>query len=235
MGRLGDRPAPVSLRVVLADDQYLVRAGMLEAIAGEPGIEVAGAVADYEGLIAAVDRLAPDVVVTDIRMPPTGTDEGIRAAAVLRDTHPELGVVVLSQYTEPRYVLRLLDRGAAGRAYLLKERVGNRAQLAGAIREVAAGGSVIDAEVVAALVAERDREERSPLAALSEREREVLTEVACGKSNGAIAESLVLTKRAVEKHINSIFSKLGLADDPAVSRRVVATLMLLADERPGAG
>jgi DNA-binding NarL/FixJ family response regulator len=225
----------VSLRVVVADDQYLVRAGVQDAIAGEPGIEVSGAAADYEGLIAAVDRLAPDVVVTDIRMPPTGTDEGIRAATLLRDTHPEVGVVVLSQYTEPRYVLRLLDRGAARRAYLLKERVGNRAQLVGAIREVAAGGSVIDAEVVAALVAERDREERSPLAALSEREREVLAEVACGKSNGAIAESLVLTKRAVEKHINAIFSKLGLADDPAVSRRVVAALMLLADERPGAG
>jgi DNA-binding NarL/FixJ family response regulator len=223
----------VSLRVVLADDQYLVRAGVQDAIAGEPGIEVAGAVADFDELISAVDRLAPDVVVTDIRMPPTGTDEGIRAAALLRDTHPEVGVVVLSQYTEPRYVLRLLDRGAARRAYLLKERVGSRAQLAGAIREVAAGGSVIDAEVVAALVAARDREERSPLTALSEREREVLAEVACGRSNGAIAESLVLTKRAVEKHINSIFSKLGLADDPAVSRRVVATLMLLAEEPSG--
>jgi DNA-binding NarL/FixJ family response regulator len=222
----------VSLRVILAEDQYLLRAGLEEAIAGEAGVEVAAAVADYDGLISAVDRLAPDVVLTDIRMPPTSTDEGIRAAARLRDTHPEIGVVVLSQYTEPRYVLRLLERGAAQRAYLLKERVGNRAQLLGAIREVAAGGSVIDPEVVAVLVAETERDENSPLAALSQREREVLAEVATGKSNAAIADSLVLTKRAVEKHINSIFSKLGLLDDATVSRRVVATLMMLAQEPP---
>jgi DNA-binding NarL/FixJ family response regulator len=223
----------VSLRVVLAEDQYLTRAGLELVVAGEAGLELAAVAADYDGLISAVERLEPDVVLTDIRMPPTSTDEGIRAAARLRGTHPEIGVVVLSQYTEPRYVLRLLERGAARRAYLLKERIGSRAQLVGAIREVAEGGSVIDAEVVAALVAERERDESSPLALLSEREREVLAEVATGKSNAAIADSLVLTKRAVEKHINSIFSKLGLVDDATVSRRVVATLMMLAEEPSG--
>jgi DNA-binding NarL/FixJ family response regulator len=220
----------VSLRVVLAEDEYLLRAGLEELVAGEAGLELAGVAADFDGLISAVERLEPDVVLTDIRMPPTGTDEGIRAAALLRDRHPGVGVVVLSQYTEPRYVLRLLERGAARRAYLLKERVGSKEQLVGAIREVGAGGSVIDPELVAALVAERERDESSPLAALSAREREVLAEVATGKSNAAIAESLVLTKRAVEKHINSIFSKLGLVDDGTVSRRVVATLMMLTEE-----
>lgn len=222
----------MTLRVVLAEDQYLMRAGLIEAMTGDPEVEVAGVAAGFDELMDAVARLAPDVVVTDIRMPPTGTDEGIRAAALLRDSHPGLGVVVLSQYTEPRYVLRLLERGAEGRAYLLKERVGDRGQLVRAVREVAAGGSVIDPEVVVALVAERARRERSRLGSLTDREREVLVHIASGESNAAIAESLVLTKRAVEKHVNAIFSKLGLADDAAVSRRVVAALMLLADEGP---
>ena len=223
----------MSLRLVLAEDDYLVREGLRQVVSADPDIEVVGVASDYDGLIAAVDRTEPDVVLTDIRMPPTGTDEGIRAAALLRESHPQVGVVVLSQYAEPRYVLRLLEGGSARRAYLLKERIGNRMQLMQAIREVGAGGSVIDPEVVAALVAERSRAERSPLSGLSEREREVLMEIATGKSNAAIAESLVLTKRAVEKHINSLFAKLGLADDAAVSRRVVATLMFLAEEGPG--
>ena len=223
----------MSLRIVLAEDDYLVREGLRNVLETEAGVDVVGVATDYDGLVATVDRLRPDVVLTDIRMPPTGTDEGIRAAALLRETHPKVGVVVLSQYTEPRYVLRLLEDGSARRAYLLKERIGNRLQLMHAVREVAAGGSVIDPEVVAALVADRGRAERSPLSSLSEREREVLMQIATGKSNAAIAESLVLTKRAVEKHINSLFAKLGLADDAAVSRRVVAALMVLAEEPRG--
>jgi DNA-binding NarL/FixJ family response regulator len=219
----------VTLRVVLAEDQYLVRAGLQQVIDGAAGVEVVGMAIDFDGLVSAVERLEPDVVVTDIRMPPTGTDEGIRAAAQLRETHPTLGVVVVSLYAEPRYILRLLKRGAAGRGYLLKERIGDPAGLVRTLREVAGGGSVIDPEVVAVLAAERDRSERSPLAALTPRERQVLTEMASGKSNPAIAESLVLTKRAVEKHINAIFFKLELSD-PAVSQRVVASLVLLADE-----
>lgn len=223
----------MSLRIVLAEDDYLVREGLRNVLQTEVEVDVVGVATDYDGLVATVDRLRPDVVLTDIRMPPSGTDEGIRAAALLRETQPEVGVVVLSQYTEPRYVLRLLEEGSARRAYLLKERIGNRLQLMHAVREVAAGGSVIDPEVVAALVADRARAERSPLSSLSEREREVLMQIATGKSNAAIAESLVLTKRAVEKHINSLFAKLGLTDDAAVSRRVIAALMVLAEEPPG--
>ncbi len=151
------------------------------------------------------------MVVTDIRMPPTGTDEGIRAAEVLRETHPDMGVVVLSQYSEPAYALAFLDGGSKGRAYLLKERVSDIGQLAGAIREVAGGGSVIDPEVVDALVAARAKPADSPLHRLTARESEILSEMAQGKNNAAVAASLVLSERAVEKHINSIFSKLALS------------------------
>ena len=175
------------------------------------------------------------MVVTDIRMPPTGTDEGIQVAARLRESHPDIGVVVVSQYAEPSYVLDLLDSGSDGRGYLLKERVHRRSELLAAIESVAQGGSVIDPKIVDVLVAAKARAERSPLSQLTEREREVLAEIASGKSNMAIADSLVLTKRAVEKHINSIFMKLGLASSDDVSKRVKATLLFLAEAEPRDG
>jgi DNA-binding NarL/FixJ family response regulator len=170
-----------------------------------------------------------DVLVTDIRMPPTSTDEGIRLAAQLREDHPQMGVVVLSQFSDPVYALSLLDRGSDGRAYLLKERVHNRAELTAAIRAVSDSGSMIDPKIVEQLVHSRGQMDNSPLKELTAREREVLSEIAQGKSNLAIAESLFLTKRAVEKHINAIFLKLGLADAHDVSKRVAAALMFLAE------
>jgi DNA-binding NarL/FixJ family response regulator len=172
----------------------------------------------------------PDVVLTDIRMPPSMSDEGIRVAALLRESNPAVGVVVLSQFSEPSYALALLESGSDGRAYLLKERVHNRAQLISALETVADGGSVIDTKVVDILLTERSRAERSRLAELTPREREVLAEIARGKSNAAIADSLVLTKRAVEKHINSIFFKLDLSEANDASKRVKAALAFLAEE-----
>ena len=202
--------------MVLAEDNYIVREGVEKLINSEPDLEVVAACADYDSLMGAVAAETPDVVVTDIRMPPTGTDEGIRAANELRAEHPDLGVVVLSQYSE------------RGRAYLLKERVSNIGQLAQAIRDVARGGSVIDPEVVDALVAARSRASDSPLRVLTPRETEILGEMAQGKNNAAVAASLVLSERAVEKHINSIFSKLALSQEPDVHRRVKAVLLFLS-------
>jgi DNA-binding NarL/FixJ family response regulator len=219
----------VPTRVVLAEDNYIAREGIGQLLSMLADIELVGVCSDLDALLAAVEAERPDVVVTDIRMPPTGTDEGIRAAATLRDTHPEIGVVILSQHDDPAYALALLESGSEGRAYLLKERVHDRGQLAAAVAEVARGGSVIDAKIVEALVRARSRSESSPLAELTTRERDVLAEIATGKSNAAIAESLVLTKRAVEKHINAIFMKLGLAQADDVSKRVKATLIFLAD------
>src|SRR5580704_507633 len=218
----------MAVRVVLAEDNYLVREGVRTLIETEPDLEVAGCCEDYDSLIATVDEQKPDVVVTDIRMPPTGTDEGIRAAEVLRQRHPDMGVVVLSQYSEPAYAVAFLDGGSKGRAYLLKERVSDIGQLAGAIREVAAGGSVIDPEVVDALVSARSKPPDSPLHRLTARESEILSEMAQGKNNAAVAASLVLSERAVEKHINSIFSKLSLSHEPDVHRRVKAVLLFLS-------
>ncbi|HXR54035.1 MAG TPA: response regulator transcription factor [Acidimicrobiales bacterium] len=218
----------MGLRIVLAEDNYIVREGVEKLINSEPDLEVAAACADYDALLRAVAAERPDVVVTDIRMPPTGTDEGIRAANELRSSHPDLGVVVLSQYSEPRYALDFLESGSKGRAYLLKERVSDIGQLAQAIREVARGGSVIDPEVVDALVAARSRAADSPLRVLTPRETEILGEMAQGKNNAAVAASLVLSERAVEKHINSIFSKLALSQEPDVHRRVKAVLLFLA-------
>ena len=217
------------IRIALGEDSLIVREGVRQLLAIDPDVEIVAAVADADSLRDACDRHRPDVVLTDIRMPPTNTDEGIRLAGELRDRHPAIGVVVLSQFADPLYALDLLDRGSDGRAYLLKERVHNRAELMAAIRAVADGGSLIDPKIVESLVAARSRAERSPLNELTAREREVLSEIAQGRSNTAIAESLFLTKRAVEKHINSIFLKLGLADAEDVSKRVKAALLFLSD------
>jgi DNA-binding NarL/FixJ family response regulator len=219
----------VPIRLVLAEDHFLVREGVRRLLETQDDLEVAAVCEDFDSLLAAVDSELPDVVVTDIRMPPTGTDEGIRAAAQLRQTRPEVGVVVLSQYATPSYVLALLDAGSEGRAYLLKERVKDADQLAAAIRAVAAGGSVMDPKVVEALVAENARGEDSPLNQLTPRERDVLREMAEGKNNAAIAETLVLTERSVEKVIHSIFLKLGLRWETAVHKRVKAVILYLAE------
>ena len=222
------------IRVVIADDSLIVREGVQQVLAASPSIDVVAACEDLGSLLETIDRERPDVVLTDIRMPPTNTNEGIRVAAELRKRDPRVGVVVLSQYAEPDYVVQLLDAGSDRRGYLLKERLHNRGELVAAIDAVAQGGSVIDPKIVEILVEEKRRAERSPLGDLTAREREVLAEIASGRSNGAIAESLVLTKRAVEKHINSIFLKLGLADADDVSKRVTAALIFLADDQPAA-
>ena len=224
----------MSLRVVVADDALIVREGVVRVLEHTEGIEVVATACDYDEAIAAVDEHSPDVLVTDIRMPPTGTDEGIRAAIELRGRHPKLGVLVLSQYVEPQWALDFLDGGTERRGYLMKERVGDPGQLVGAIQQVSAGGSVVDPKVVEALIAGRTRRGSSPLDRLTPREREVLAEIAQGKNNAAIAASLVLSPRAVEKHINSLFSKLGLTEDTDTHRRVTAVLMYLA-ERESAG
>ena len=220
------------IRVVLGEDSLFVREGLRQLLRSDPDMEIVAAVGDLDSLIEACDREVPDVVIADIRMPPTETDEGIRLAADLRERHPEMGVVVLSQFSDPVYALALLEHGSDRRAYLLKERVHNRAELTAAIRAVAAGGSLVDPKIVEALVQARTSADRSPLRHLTAREREVLGEIAQGKSNTAIAESLFLTKRAVEKHINTIFLKLGLGDAQDVSKRVQAALILLSE--PGA-
>jgi DNA-binding NarL/FixJ family response regulator len=219
----------MALRIVVADDSLLVREGVVRLLSTAPDIEVVDSCADYDSAIAATDKLEPDVVLTDIKMPPTSTDEGIRLAARLRETHPSTGVVVLSQFSEPGYVLALLETGSDRRGYLLKERVSDRLVLVSAVRTVAAGGSTVDPKVVDVLVSASARDRRSPLAELTPRERHVLSEIAQGKSNTAIAETLFLSKRAVEKHINSIFIKLGLGDANDVSKRVKATLLFLAE------
>jgi DNA-binding NarL/FixJ family response regulator len=220
----------MGIKVVLADDNLIVREGIAQLLARTDGsVEVVALCRDLGELLEGIDESAPDVVVTDIRMPPTFTDEGIRVAATLRDRGLSTGVVVLSNYADPAYVLALLESGTDGRAYLLKERVNEGAQLVSAVEAVAAGGSVIDPKIVEPLVAARASDERSLLTELTPREREVLEGIAQGRSNAAIAQSLVLTKRAVEKHINSIFLKLGLAEAEDISKRVKATLLYLAD------
>jgi DNA-binding NarL/FixJ family response regulator len=218
------------IRVVIAEDTYLVREALEQILSSLKGIDVARSCTDRDSLVAAIEEELPDVVLTDIRMPPTGTNEGIEVARELRTTHPEIGVVVLSQFADPGYVLALLEAGSAGRAYLLKERVNDPLQLASAIEAVASGGSAVDSKVIEVLVQAHTSDATSPLRDLTPREREVLAELAQGKSNGAIAEALVLTKRAVEKHINAIFMKLDLANPDDVSRRVKAALVYLANE-----
>ena len=218
-----------TIRLVLAEDHYLVREGIRRLLETRPDLEVAAVCGDLDSLLGAVDAERPDVVVTDIRMPPGDSDEGIQAAERLRETNPEVGVVVLSQYADASYVLALVRAGSARRAYLLKERVEDLEQLVAAIRTVAAGGSVIDPQVVEALVAENARGEESPLSQLTPRERDVLREMAEGKNNAAIAGALFLTERSVEKVIHSIFVKLGLAWEEAVHKRVKAVILYLAE------
>ena len=223
----------VAVRVVVADDNYLVRQGVTRLIDAEPELSVAGVAGTFDELLEMVDAQAPDVVITDIRMPPTGTDEGVRAAALIRQRSPSIGVVVLSQYASPAYALALLEHGSDGRAYLLKDRVADADDLVDAVRTVARGGSVIDPKVVEELVNARARMASSPIERLTPREREILGEMAQGKSNAAIAATLILSERAVEKHINSIFSKLHLTEEPDVNRRVKAVLVYLSAAEGG--
>jgi DNA-binding NarL/FixJ family response regulator len=217
-----------ALRVVLGEDSYLAREGIVRVLGELEDVELVASCGDLDSLRAAVEAHRPQVVLTDIRMPPTETDEGIRLARELRTTHPDVGVVVLSQYVEPLYALALLEDGSEGRAYLLKERLRDRAELARALHEVAAGGSLVDARVVDVLLTRVGRQAGSPLDKLSPREHEILALVAEGRSNGAIADELVITKRAVEHHINAIFAKLDLSESADVSRRVKAALVYLA-------
>ena len=216
------------IRVAVAEDNYLVREGVVRLLGIEQDLEVVAAYEDFDALIAGVAADPPDVVITDIRMPPTGTDEGVRAANLIRVSHPSVGVVVLSQYVEPDYALALLEHGSSGRAYLLKERVSDVDQLLRAIREVAEGGSVIDPRIVEGLVEARSRRRDSPLEHLTPREREVLAEMAQGRNNAGIAGALGLSERAVEKHINSLFSKLALSEETDGHRRVKAVLVYLS-------
>jgi DNA-binding NarL/FixJ family response regulator len=222
--------AAMTIRVALADDSLLIRAGLEQILAGEPEIDLVASCADVDELLDVITSTDVDVVLTDIRMPPTMSDEGIQLASRLREVAPTVGVLILSNYGDAHYALELLESGAERRGYLLKERIHDRAQLRAAILSIARGGSMMDPKIVDGLVAERLRREGSSLASLSPREREVLGEIAQGKNNAAIAESLVLTKRAVEKHINSIFLKLDLALADDVNKRVKAALLFLSDK-----
>jgi DNA-binding NarL/FixJ family response regulator len=221
--------ARMPIRVVFAEDNYLVREGTAALLTSSSEVDLAATVSDLDGLLEAVEEHRPQVVLTDIRMPPTHSTEGIDAARRIRAEHPEIGVVVLSQYTEEDYAYELLKEGAAGLGYLLKERVADVEELVRALEEVSRGGSVLDPKVVEALVARKNRLAQSPLAQLTEREREVLDHMAQGKNNASIARSLFLTERAVEKHINSLFHKLGLSEEPDVHRRVMAVLAFLRE------
>ena len=218
------------IRVALAEDNVLLREGVSRLVSANEEFELVGTASDLPQLLALVREQLPDVVITDIRMPPTGTNEGIQAAAWLHENHPEVGVVVLSQYTAPAYAMALLEHGSAGRAYLLKERVASVDELARAVRTVAAGGSVIDPTVVDELVKARSAERSSGMSLLTARESQILAEMAQGKSNSAIAAALFVTERAVEKHTNSIFAKLGLSEEKDMNRRVKAVLVYLSHQ-----
>jgi DNA-binding NarL/FixJ family response regulator len=217
------------LRIVFAEDNYLVREGTIALLAETGEIEIVGTAATKDELLAAVEEHLPEAVLTDIRMPPTGTDEGIVAAREIRSTYPQIGVVVLSQYADDAYAYELLRDGAGGVGYLLKDRVADVEEVVRALHEVARGGSVLDPRVVEALVSAKDRMAHSPLVSLTDREREVLSLMAQGRNNAGIAEALFLTERAVEKHINSMFHKLGLSEEPNVHRRVMAVLAFLRE------
>jgi DNA-binding NarL/FixJ family response regulator len=217
------------IRVVFAEDNYLVREGTSALLQNSGEVDLVGTAASLEELLTQVEELKPQAVLTDIRMPPTNTTEGIDAAKRIRSEHPEIGVVVLSQYAEEEYAYDLLKDGAAGLGYLLKERVSDLEEVVRALNEVSKGGSVLDPKVVETLVAAKERMSHSPLAKVTEREREVLEHMAQGKNNASIAKSLFLTERAVEKHINSLFHKLGLSEETDVHRRVMAVLAFLRD------
>ncbi len=217
------------VRVVFAEDNYLVREGTAALLQSTDEVDLIGTASALDELLIAVEELKPEVVLTDIRMPPTNTTEGIDAARRIRSDHPDIGVVVLSQFAEEEYAYELLKDGAAGLGYLLKERVSNLEELVRALNEVSKGGSVLDPKVVEALVSAKDRMAHSPLAQLTDREREVLEHMAQGQNNASIAKSLFLTERAVEKHINSLFHKLGLSEETDVHRRVMAVLAFLRE------
>jgi DNA-binding NarL/FixJ family response regulator len=219
----------MAITLVFAEDSFIVREGVRAVIESVDGLELVATVEDYDDLMAATERERPDVVITDIRMPPTRTDEGIRAAREIRRAYPDTAVLVLSQYVEPDYALRLFEDGSDGLGYLLKERVGDVDQLVDGLRRVAEGGSVIDPKVVDALITGRTSARESKLTRLTERETEVLEQLATGKSNAAIAEELYLSVRAIEKNVNSIFTKLDLLPEPETNRRVRAVLMYLAE------
>jgi DNA-binding NarL/FixJ family response regulator len=221
------------LRVVFAEDNYLVRAGTAALLAEADEIDLVRSVEDPYALIKAVGELSPDAVLTDIRMPPTHSTEGIEAAKRIRAEHPTVGVVVLSQYVEPDYAVELLSDGVAGLGYLLKEKIREVDELVRAMREVCRGGSVLDPQVVEALLARKQSERRSPLRGLTERELEVLRQMATGRSNAAIARALFLSERAVEKHISALFAKLDLPGETDRNRRVMAVLTFL--EATGGG
>jgi DNA-binding NarL/FixJ family response regulator len=220
------------VRVIVADDRLLFRMGLERVLEDDRRVDVVAVCKDLPSLEEAVETTDPDVVLTDMRMPPGNSDEGIRFALELRSSHPDIGVIVLTQYAEPEYALRLLAEGSDRRGYLLKESVAERAQLVSAIESVAGGGSVVDPAIIDDLVTAKEAVADSPLAKLTPREKEVLTEIAHGKSNTAIAASLLLTKRSVEKHISSIYAKLDLLETEDVSKRVAATLLFLS--QPGA-
>ena len=218
----------MAIRVILAEDNYLAREGIVRVLESIDDVDLVAACGDLETVRDAIDSARPDVVVTDIRMPPSHTDEGIRLADELRTTQPEVGVVVLSQHADPLYALALFDQGAARRAYLLKERIRDRAELGRAVREVANGGSVVDPRIVEGLLSVHTRNDRALFDELTPRELEILGLIAEGRSNTAIAGELVVTKRAVERHINAIFRKLELEESEETSRRVTAALLYLA-------
>jgi DNA-binding NarL/FixJ family response regulator len=218
------------LRLIVADESFIVREALVAVLREAPDIEVQAACGDYPALVAAIDAVPPDVLVTDIRMPPSWTDEGIRAASLLRTASPDAGIVIFSTDAEARHVLELFSGGSEGRAYLLKDQVHQGDVIVSTVRSVAGGGSVVDPKVVEILVASRTGPGESRLSELSPREREILGEIATGKTNGAIARALHLSKRSVEKHVHAIFTKLRLGESEHLSPRVTAALMFLAEE-----
>lgn len=217
------------MRVVIAEDSFLLREAVVHLLETTGRVDVVATVGTLEDLLAAVDEHHPDAVLTDIRMPPTFTDEGVRAADALRQAHPRTGVVVLSQHLQPSYAVALFEAGSEGRGYLLKERVSAADQIADALSAVAEGGSVVDPRVVETLIEARRRGRESLLEHLTPRERQVLAEMAEGRNNAAIGAHLGLPERAVEKHSNAVFAKLCLTEEPDVNRRVKAVLLFLAE------